>query len=123
VSLERGPLSLMSTVEELLGKKSTCSGLENRDYDRRDPSRWPCGTLCSPKLAPTSSTSGGRSIGILLSITKATESLISVIISYRRRDSDIYVLSETKVHRDRVSMICVHRVEIFPLLTQRDTEK
>jgi hypothetical protein len=39
VGLERGPLSLVSTTEELLGKKSSGSCLENREYDRRDPSR------------------------------------------------------------------------------------
>jgi hypothetical protein len=35
VGLERGPLSLVSTVEELLGRKSSGSGLENWDYGRR----------------------------------------------------------------------------------------
>jgi hypothetical protein len=35
---ERGPLRL-STTEELLGRKSTGSGLDNRDYGRGDPSR------------------------------------------------------------------------------------
>jgi hypothetical protein len=35
VSLERGPLSLVSTVEELLGRKRISSDLENRDYGRR----------------------------------------------------------------------------------------
>jgi hypothetical protein len=35
VDLERGPLSLVSTTEELLGKKSNGSGLDNRDYGRR----------------------------------------------------------------------------------------
>jgi hypothetical protein len=39
VGLERGPLSLVSTIEELLGRKSSGSGLENRDYGRRDSSR------------------------------------------------------------------------------------
>jgi hypothetical protein len=39
VGLERGPLSLVSTTEELLGRKSSGSGLENRKYGRRDPSR------------------------------------------------------------------------------------
>jgi hypothetical protein len=39
VGPKRGPLSLMNTFEELLGRKSSCSGLENREYDRRDPSR------------------------------------------------------------------------------------
>jgi hypothetical protein len=39
VSLEQGPLSLMSTTEELLGRKSSGSGLESREYGRGDPSR------------------------------------------------------------------------------------
>jgi hypothetical protein len=39
VGLERGPLSLMSTNEELLGRKSSGSGLESRECGRRDPSR------------------------------------------------------------------------------------
>jgi hypothetical protein len=34
VGLEQGPLSLVSTTEELLGRKSSGSGLENRDYRR-----------------------------------------------------------------------------------------
>jgi hypothetical protein len=36
VGLERGPLSLVSTTEELLGRKSSGSGLESREYSRRD---------------------------------------------------------------------------------------
>jgi hypothetical protein len=43
VGLERGPLSLLST-EELLERKSNGSSLENREYGRRHPSRWPRGT-------------------------------------------------------------------------------
>jgi hypothetical protein len=39
VGLEQGPLSLVSTTEELLGRKSTGSGLERREYGRRDSSR------------------------------------------------------------------------------------
>jgi hypothetical protein len=39
VSLERGALSLVSTTTELLGRKSSGSGLESREYDRRDSSR------------------------------------------------------------------------------------
>jgi hypothetical protein len=39
VGLERGPLSLVSTTEELLERKSNGSGLESREYGRRDPSR------------------------------------------------------------------------------------
>jgi hypothetical protein len=36
VGLERIPLSLVSTIEELLERKGSVSGLENRDYGRRD---------------------------------------------------------------------------------------
>jgi hypothetical protein len=39
VGLERGPLSLVSTIEELLGSKNNGSGLENRAYGRGDPLR------------------------------------------------------------------------------------
>jgi hypothetical protein len=38
VGLERGPLSLMSTTDELLERISSASGLEIRKYGRRDPS-------------------------------------------------------------------------------------
>jgi hypothetical protein len=58
VGLERGPLSLMSTIEELLERESSGSGLEMREYGRRDPSRWPRGTLYPQKLALAS-----RSLG------------------------------------------------------------
>jgi hypothetical protein len=37
--LERGRLSLVSTTEELLGRKSRGSGLGSRDYGRMDPPR------------------------------------------------------------------------------------
>jgi hypothetical protein len=50
VGLERGPLNLMSTIQELLGRKSSGSGLESREYDRRDPSCWPRGTLYPQKF-------------------------------------------------------------------------
>jgi hypothetical protein len=60
MGLERGPLSLVSTIEKLLGRKSSGSGLENRKYGHRDPSRWPRDTLYSQKWALTSPTSGVR---------------------------------------------------------------
>jgi hypothetical protein len=51
VGLERGPLSLVSIVDELLGRKSSGFGLEIREYGRREPSRWPRDTLYPQKLA------------------------------------------------------------------------
>jgi hypothetical protein len=41
VGLERGPLSLVSTIEELLGRPNSGSGLEIQEYGHRDPSCWP----------------------------------------------------------------------------------
>jgi hypothetical protein len=49
------------------------SGLENRDYGRRDSSRWPRDTLYPQKLALTSLTSGGRSACIVRSRAQAME--------------------------------------------------
>jgi hypothetical protein len=74
VGLERGPLSLVNTIEELLERKRSDFGLENRDYCRRRSAEL---TTRHPsirkKLALTSPTSGGLSVGIVLSRTQATE--------------------------------------------------
>jgi hypothetical protein len=77
VGLEWGPLSLMSTTEEILGRKSNGSGLEIREYGRSYPSLWPRGTIYPQKFAVTSPTSGCRSVGIVRSRTQATEFLVS----------------------------------------------
>jgi hypothetical protein len=50
VGLERGPLSLVNTIEELLGRKSSRCGLENRECCRRDPLCWPRNTLYPQKV-------------------------------------------------------------------------
>jgi hypothetical protein len=73
MGLERGPLSLVGTIEELLEGKSNGSGLESREYGRRDPSRWLRGTLYPQKLVLTSPARGGRSVGIVRSRTQDTE--------------------------------------------------
>jgi hypothetical protein len=73
VGMERRPLSLVTTTEELFDRKSSGSGLEIREYGHRDPSRWPRGTLYQQKLALTSPRSGGRSVGIVCLRTQATE--------------------------------------------------
>jgi hypothetical protein len=65
VGLEQGPHSLMSTTEELLGRKSSGSSLEIREYGHRDLSRWQSGTLDPQKLALTSPKSGGCSVSIV----------------------------------------------------------
>jgi hypothetical protein len=55
-------------------------GLENREYGRRGPSRWPRGTRYPQKLALTSTTSSGCSVGIVRSRTLATEFVCFVFI-------------------------------------------
>jgi hypothetical protein len=50
VGLERGPLSLVSTTEELLGIKIGGSGLENLEYGSRDALHWPRDTLHPQKV-------------------------------------------------------------------------
>jgi hypothetical protein len=86
VFLERGLLSLVSTIEKLLGRRSSGSGQENREYDRREPSRWPRGTLYPQKFELTSPTNGGRSVGVVLSLTQVTGHLVfpPIIYSYFR---------------------------------------
>jgi hypothetical protein len=61
VGLERGPLSLVSTIKEVLGRKSSGSGTENREYARRDPSRWPRDT--HPQIVGTNLADKRRSLG------------------------------------------------------------
>jgi hypothetical protein len=50
VGLQRGPLSLLSTTEELFGRISSGSGLESREYGRKDSWRWPRDTPLSAKV-------------------------------------------------------------------------
>jgi hypothetical protein len=75
VGLERGPLSLVSTTEELLGRnlaapvyktENTAVGIRHADHV----------TLYPQKLAITSPTSGGRSVGIVRSRTQTTELIV-----------------------------------------------
>jgi hypothetical protein len=79
LGIERAPLSLVSTTEELLERKSSGSGLGNRDYSHRGSAAlttWhPLSlslSLPPQKLALTSPTSGGRSVGIVRSRTQDT---------------------------------------------------
>jgi hypothetical protein len=69
VGLERGPFSLVSTIEELLGRKSGGSGLESREYGRRGSAETPL----SPQKAGIMFADSGRSVGIVRSRTKAME--------------------------------------------------
>jgi hypothetical protein len=73
VGLELGPLSLVSAIEELLGRKSNDSSLERREYTIGIRHADHVVPLYPQKLALTSPTSGGCSVGIGYSRTQATE--------------------------------------------------
>jgi hypothetical protein len=93
MGLEWGPLSLVSTTEELLGRNSKGSSLESWEYGCWDPLHWPRNTLHLQKLALTSPTSGSRSVGILCLRTKATELLnVNDVCSCKWGEhTDIYI--------------------------------
>jgi hypothetical protein len=77
VSLERGPLNLVSTVEELLERKSSCFGLETEITAVGDPS-------------------GGRSVGIVCSRTKTTELREFSAWGYNRATKSLGAISTEK---------------------------
>jgi hypothetical protein len=81
LGLERGPLSLVSITEELLGRNSSGSGLENREYGCGDLLCWPRDALYPQKLALTSLISGGHSVGIVRLRTKSTELVLCCLWS------------------------------------------
>jgi hypothetical protein len=85
VGLERGPLSIVSIIAQLRGRNNSGSGLENREYGRGDPLRWPRDTLYPQKVGITSPTSGGRSVGIVRLRTKATK-VFSISLSLGMSD-------------------------------------
>jgi hypothetical protein len=60
VGLEQCPFSLVSTIDEILERKSSSCCIKNREYSRRDPTRWSRGTLYPQKLALISPKGGGR---------------------------------------------------------------
>jgi hypothetical protein len=79
VGLERGPFSLVSTIEEVLGRNSSGSGPEIREYGRRDPSRWPRGTVYPQIWHYLSRQRGGR----LIRYSSLKDKSHGVIISYK----------------------------------------
>jgi hypothetical protein len=91
VGLERGPLSLLNKTEELLGRHSSGSGLESREYGRRDPSRWPRGTLYPLKFALTSPTSAVAQ-SVVRSRTQATEFSLLLNVNSPRQMAAAFTL-------------------------------
>jgi hypothetical protein len=80
VVLERGPLSLVSATEELLGSNSSGSGLESREYGLGIRHADHVAPSTREELALTSLTSGGRSVGIVRLRTEAMELLLLLLL-------------------------------------------
>jgi hypothetical protein len=90
VGLERVPLSLVSTIEELLERKSSGSGLDKRDYRRRDPARRRRFTSLSTKVGTNFADKRWSSVGIVLSRTQVTEFVSDWINLAQNKDSLIF---------------------------------
>jgi hypothetical protein len=80
VGLERGPLSLLSTIEELFGRESRGSSLENRNTAVGTRRADHTTSLYLQKLTLTSPTSGGRSVVVVRSRIKATEFVLFFLV-------------------------------------------
>jgi hypothetical protein len=108
VGLERGPLSLVSTTEELLARNSSGSGLESREYGRRVPWCWPRGSLYPKKLGLISPTICGRSGGIVRPQTQATE--FSLVLACGKWSGNTSVWKEVHAHAHD----CLSDLRLFP---------
>jgi hypothetical protein len=89
VGLKRGTLSFVSTTEELLGRNSNGSSLKTentavgiRRADQATPS-------ISNTLTLSSSTSGGLSVGIVRSRTKAKELVVCLFFLRNQKVSGL----------------------------------
>jgi hypothetical protein len=88
-----GPLRLVSSSEELFRRKSSGSVLENRDYGRREPPRWPRDTHLSAKVG-TNFANKQRSLSIVRSRTKA----IIIIFYFGVLHPIVRILSRLLMH-------------------------
>jgi hypothetical protein len=73
VGLEQGSLSVVSTIEELLERKSSGSGLESENTVVGIHRAYHSAHFSRKKLAQTSPTSSACSVCIVRSLTQATE--------------------------------------------------
>jgi hypothetical protein len=98
VGLERGPLSLVSTAEELLDRKvaapvykteTTAIGIRHADHGAH---------FYPQKLALTSRTSGGRSVGIVKLFSSELEVYYMYISVFVTQTAGIYLPHNSLSH-------------------------
>jgi hypothetical protein len=83
VGPKRGPLCLVNTTEELLERKSSCSGLKNRDYGLRGSSALTMGTHLSTCVCIESRNIFLRTLKFMLHFNK-----FKIHSGYRSRGPD-----------------------------------
>jgi hypothetical protein len=88
MGLEQGPLSLVSTTEELLGRNSSDSGLEIQEYGRRDSSRCPRG-IFYPQKVGINFVDKRRSFGRYSSLADWGHGVFYILIYYRYKPTDV----------------------------------
>jgi hypothetical protein len=82
------------------------TSLDSREYGRGDPLRWPRNTFSPQKLALTSPTSGGLSVGIICSRTKATGFSFILTYLYRSNAEGLHTGSCGTVPRWKMCSAC-----------------
>jgi hypothetical protein len=97
--LERGPLSLVKIIEELLERKVPALVQKTDINGRWDSSHRPLDILYPKKLALTS-TSGGRSVGIVRLLTKIHGACFVFVLH-----SNLLPLSPFSYHRSVTCMM------------------
>jgi hypothetical protein len=119
VGLERGPFSIVSTIEELLGRNSSGSCLENREYGCGDLLSWPRNTLYLQKVG-TNFANKRRSLGRIVRLwTKATEftmfirswSINIVVCLLGNATNNLWVLDLT------LDLLVIHQAELQLIIT------
>jgi hypothetical protein len=120
------PLSLVSTNEQLLQRQSSGFRIESREYGRRNPSRWPNGTLY-PQEVGTNLADKRRSHGRCSSLAdssyrfiffhlnevsdgSSTRAIAAVnicrktIISLKISQANIFIWKETNLNEEEISL-------------------